>query len=412
MTANGDFYDKLEIRDPEQREAEQFAELRGLIALAKDKAPYWQRTLAEVEAGDIDSRDALSSLPVTRKSDLMEVQAADPPFGGMTIVPVGEFRRVFRSPGPICEPMGAKPDWFRGARSLYAAGFRKGDVVHNTFSYHFTPGAFMMESAAEALGCTVFPGGVGQTEQQVEAIRHFGAVGFMGTPDFLKIVLDKAEEMGTALPSLAKALVGGGALFPSLRAEIQGKGVNVMQNYGTADVGLVAYETPALEGMVLAEGVIVEIVRPGSGDPVPDGEVGEVVVTTLTDDYPLFRFATGDMSAVDAGQSSCGRTNTRIKGWMGRADQTAKVRGMFIRPEQVNRVLARHPEIARLRLVVGSENNLDTATLMVEAPTRDDAFRDTVAESFRAECKMRGRIEFADSLPNDGKVIDDQRSYD
>ncbi|MCY3670764.1 MAG: AMP-binding protein, partial [Alphaproteobacteria bacterium] len=244
------------------------------------------------------------------------------------------------------------------------------------------------------------------------AIRHFGAVGFMGTPDFLKIVLDKAEEMGTALPSLAKALVGGGALFPSLRTEIQGKGVNVMQNYGTADVGLVAYETPALEGMVLAEGVIVEIVRPGSGDPVPDGEVGEVVVTTLTDDYPLFRFATGDMSAVDAGQSSCGRTNTRIRGWMGRADQTAKVRGMFIRPEQVNRVLARHPEIARLRLVVGSENNLDTATLMVEAPTRDDAFRDTVAESFRAECKMRGRIEFADSLPNDGKVIDDQRSYD
>ncbi|MCY3754935.1 MAG: AMP-binding protein [Alphaproteobacteria bacterium] len=412
MTANGDFYDKLEIRDPEQREAEQFAELRGLIALAKDKAPYWQRTLAGVEAGDIVSRDALSSLPVTRKSDLMEVQAADPPFGGMTIVPVGEFRRVFRSPGPICEPMGAKPDWFRGARSLYAAGFRKGDVVHNTFSYHFTPGAFMMESAAEALGCTVFPGGVGQTEQQVEAIRHFGAVGVMGTPDFLKIVLDKAEEMGTALPSLAKALVGGGALFPSLRTEIQGKGVNVMQNYGTADVGLVAYETPALEGMVLAEGVIVEIVRPGSGDPVPDGEVGEVVVTTLTDDYPLFRFATGDMSAVDAGQSSCGRTNTRIRGWMGRADQTAKVRGMFIRPEQVNRVLARHPEIARLRLVVGSENNLDTATLMVEAPTRDDAFRDTVAESFRAECKMRGRIEFADSLPNDGKVIDDQRSYD
>ena len=412
MTANGDFYDKLEIRDPEQREAEQFAELRGLIALAKDKAPYWQRTLAGVEAGDIDSRAALSSLPVTRKSDLMEVQAADPPFGGMTIVPVGEFRRVFRSPGPICEPMGAKPDWFRGARSLYAAGFRKGDVVHNTFSYHFTPGAFMMESAAEALGCTVFPGGVGQTEQQVEAIRHFGAVGFMGTPDFLKIVLDKAEEMGTALPSLAKALVGGGALFPSLRAEIRGKGVNVMQNYGTADVGLVAYETPVLEGMVLAEGVIVEIVRPGSGDPVPDGEVGEVVVTTLTDDYPLFRFATGDMSAVDAGQSSCGRTNTRIKGWMGRADQTAKVRGMFIRPEQVNRVLARHPEIARLRLVVGSESNLDTATLMVEAPSRDDAFRDAVAESFRAECKMRGRIEFTDSLPNDGKVIDDRRSYD
>ena len=412
MTANGDFYDKLEIRDPEQREAEQFAELRSLIALAKDKAPYWRRTLAGIEAGDIDSRAALASLPVTRKSDLMAVQAAEPPFGGMTIVPVGEFRRVFRSPGPICEPMGTGPDWFRGARSLYAAGFRKGDVVHNTFSYHFTPGAFMMESAAEALGCTVFPGGVGQTEQQVEAIRHFGAVGFMGTPDFLKIVLDKAAEMDTALPSLTRALVGGGALFPSLRQEIRGKGVDAMQNYGTADVGLVAYETPALEGMVLEEGVIVEIVRPGSGDPVPDGEVGEVVVTTLNSDYPLFRFATGDMSAVDAGQSSCGRTNTRIKGWMGRADQTAKVRGMFIRPEQVNRVLARHPDIVRLRLVVGSENNLDTATLQLEASNRDDAFRDVVAETFRSECKMRGRIEFADALPNDGKVIDDQRSYD
>ena len=412
MTANGDFYDKLEIRDPEQREAEQFAELRRLAALAKDRAPYWRRALAGVEAGELDSRAALASLPVTRKSDLMAVQAANPPFGGMTIAPIGEFRRVFRSPGPICEPMGAKPDWFRGARSLYAAGFRKGDVVHNTFSYHFTPGAFMMESAAEALGCTVFPGGVGQTEQQVEAIRHFGAVGFMGTPDFLKIVLDKAEAMGTALPSLARALVGGGALFPSLRAEIRGKGVEVMQNYGTADVGLVAYETPALEGMVLDEGVIVEIVRPGSGDPVPDGEVGEVVVTTLNDDYPLFRFATGDMSAVDAGQSSCGRTNTRIKGWMGRADQTAKVRGMFIRPEQVNRVRARHPEITRLRLVVASEDNLDTATLLVEASVRSDAFRDALADSFRAECKMRGRIEFADSLPNDGKVIDDRRSYD
>ncbi len=412
MTAKGDFYDRLETRDPEQRQAEQFAELRGLIALAKDKAPYWRRTFEGIEPGDIDSRAALASLPVTRKSDLMEVQAADPPFGGMTTVPAGAFRRVFRSPGPICEPMGTKPDWFRGARSLYAAGFRKGDVVHNTFSYHFTPGAFMMESGAEALGCTVFPGGVGQTEQQVEAIRHFGAVGFMGTPDFLKIVLDKAEEMGTALPSLTKALVGGGALFPSLRAEIRGKGVDVMQNYGTADVGLIAYETPVLEGMVLDEGVVVEIVRPGSGDPVPDGEVGEVVVTTLNDDYPLFRFATGDMSAVDAGGSSCGRTNTRIKGWMGRADQTAKVRGMFIRPEQVNRVLARHPEIARLRLVVGSENNLDTATLMVEASIRDNAFLETVAESFRSECKMRGRIEFADSLPNDGKVIDDRRNYD
>ncbi len=412
MIAKGAFYDKLETRAPELRETEQFATLHGLIALAKDKAPYWRRMLAGIEPDDIDCRAALASLPVTRKSDLMEMQAADPPFGGMTTVPVSAFRRVFRSPGPICEPMGTKPDWFRGARSLYAAGFRKGDVVHNTFSYHFTPGAFMMESAAEALGCTVFPGGVGQTEQQVEAIRHFGAVGFMGTPDFLKIVLDKAEEIGTALPSLAKALVGGGALFPSLRAEIQGKGVEVMQNYGTADVGLIAYETPVLEGMVLDEGVIVEIVRPGSGDPVPDGEVGEVVVTTLNDDYPLFRFATGDMSAVDPGKSSCGRTNTRIKGWMGRADQTAKVRGMFIRPEQVDRVRASHPEIMRLRLVVGSENNLDTATLMVEASTRGDAFRDAVAESFRSECKMRGRIEFADSLPNDGKVIDDQRHYD
>ena len=408
----GDHYDDLEVREPGRREAETFAALRAQMALAKAKAPYWASVLADIGPEDLSDRSDLARLPVVRKSDLMAVQAEAPPFGGMTTIPAGDFLRVFRSPGPICEPMGAKPDWFRGARALYAAGFRKGDLVHNTFSYHFTPGAFMMDGAASALGCAVFPGGVGQTEQQVDAIRHFGAVGFLGTPDFLKIVLDKAIEMGIELPTLTKASVGGGALFPSLRTEIRGKGVNVMQSYGTADVGLIAYESPALEGMVIEETAVVEIVRPGSGDVVPDGEVGEVVVTTLNDDYPLFRFATGDLSAIDPGVSSCGRTNTRIKGWMGRADQTAKVRGMFIRPEQVNRVLARHPEITRARLVVGSRDNLDTATLQVQATVRDDAFRDAVAESFRAECKMRSTIVFADELPNDGKVIDDQRTYD
>ena len=408
----GDHYDDLEVREPGRREAETFAALRAQMALAKAKAPYWASVLADIGPEDLSDRSDLAKLPVVRKSDLMAVQAEAPPFGGMTTIPAGDFLRVFRSPGPICEPMGAKPDWFRGARALYAAGFRKGDLVHNTFSYHFTPGAFMMDSAASALGCAVFPGGVGQTEQQVDAIRHFGAVGFLGTPDFLKIVLDKAIEMEVELPTLTKASVGGGALFPSLRTEIRGKGVNVMQSYGTADVGLIAYESPALEGMVIEETAVVEIVRPGSGDVVPDGEVGEVVVTTLNDDYPLFRFATGDLSAIDPGMSPCGRTNTRIKGWMGRADQTAKVRGMFIRPEQVNRVLARHPEITRARLVVGSRDNLDTATLQVQATVRDDAFRDAVAESFRAECKMRSTIVFADELPNDGKVIDDQRTYD
>ena len=408
----GDHYDDLEVREPGRREAETFAALRAQMALAKAKAPYWASVLADIGPEDLSDRSDLAKLPVVRKSDLMAVQAEAPPFGGMTTIPAGDFLRVFRSPGPICEPMGAKPDWFRGARALYAAGFRKGDLVHNTFSYHFTPGAFMMDSAASALGCAVFPGGVGQTEQQVDAIRHFGAVGFLGTPDFLKIVLDKAIEMGVELPTLTKASVGGGALFPSLRTEIRGKGVNVMQSYGTADVGLIAYESPALEGMVIEETAVVEIVRPGSGDVVSDGEVGEVVVTTLNDDYPLFRFATGDLSAIDPGMSPCGRTNTRIKGWMGRADQTAKVRGMFIRPEQVNRVLARHPEITRARLVVGSRDNLDTATLQVQATVRDDAFRDAVAESFRAECKMRSTIVFSDELPNDGKVIDDQRTYD
>ena len=408
----GDHYDDLEVREPGRREAETFAALRAQMALAKAKAPYWASVLADIGPEDLSDRSDLAKLPVVRKSDLMAVQAEAPPFGGMTTIPAGDFLRVFRSPGPICEPMGAKPDWFRGARALYAAGFRKGDLVHNTFSYHFTPGAFMMDSAASALGCAVFPGGVGQTEQQVDAIRHFGAVGFLGTPDFLKIVLDKAIEMEVELPTLTKASVGGGALFPSLRTEIRGKGVNVMQSYGTADVGLIAYESPALEGMVIEETAVVEIVRPGSGDVVSDGEVGEVVVTTLNDDYPLFRFATGDLSAIDPGMSPCGRTNTRIKGWMGRADQTAKVRGMFIRPEQVNRVLARHPEITRARLVVGSRDNLDTATLQVQATVRDDAFRDAVAESFRAECKMRSTIVFADELPNDGKVIDDQRTYD
>ena len=408
----GDHYDDLEVREPERREAETFEALRAQMVLAKAKAPYWARVFADIGPEDLSDRSDLAKLPVVRKSDLMAVQAEAPPFGGMTTIPPGDFLRVFRSPGPICEPMGARPDWFRGARALHAAGFRKGDLVHNTFSYHFTPGAFMMDSAASALGCAVFPGGVGQTEQQVDAIRHFGAVGFLGTPDFLKIVLDKAIEMGVELPTLVKASVGGGALFPSLRAEIRGKGVNVMQSYGTADVGLIAYESPALEGMVIEETAVVEIVRPGSGDVVPDGDVGEVVVTTLNDDYPLFRFATGDLSAIDPGMSPCGRTNIRIKGWMGRADQTAKVRGMFIRPEQVNRVLARHPEITRARLIVGSRDNLDTATLQVQATVRDDTFRDAVAESFRAECKMRSTIVFADELPNDGKVIDDQRTYD
>jgi phenylacetate-CoA ligase len=409
-----EYYDDLETRAPEAREAALMASLPEMIANAKASAPGFTRILSEVEPSGVASREALAALPVTRKSDLIEMQAAEPPFGGLTTRAAGELARLFMSPGPIADPEGHGNDWWRLARSLFAAGFRKGDIVHNCFAYHFTPAGAMFESAAHALGCAVCAGGVGQTEMQVQAIAHFGANGYVGTPDFLKIVLDKADELGTPVPTLKKALVSGGALLPPLRKEIRDRGVNVVQCYGTADLGLIAYESAAMEGMILDEGIIVEVLRPGTGDPVPEGEVGEVVVTTTNRDYPLIRFATGDLSAILPGTSPCGRTAPRIKGWMGRADQTTKVRGMFVHPAQIDRIVKRYPEIVRARLVVGMEEGKDTAVLMCESESGDSSLSERIAESAQSEIKVRVKVQIVakDKILNDGKVIEDTRAYE
>ncbi|MFQ5953634.1 MAG: phenylacetate--CoA ligase family protein [Kiloniellales bacterium] len=409
-----EYYDELETRDADARERALMEALPGQVARAREKAPAYAKLYAEVDPAAVTSRAALAGLPVLRKAELGRLQAATPPFGGLTATPMGQLARVFLSPGPIADPQGHGPDWWRMGRALFAAGFRAGDLVHNCFSYHFTPAGAMVDSAAQALGCIVFPGGVGQTELQVEAMAHFRPDGYVGTPDFLKILLDKAAETGADIGSLRKALVSGGALPPSLRQEIAGGGVSVLQCYGTADLGLVAYESEAQEGMILDEHVIVEIVRPGTGDPVPDGEAGEVVVTTLNPDYPLIRFATGDLSAILPGLSPCGRTAPRIKGWMGRADQTTKVRGMFVRPEQVAEVLRRHPEVDRGRLTVSSRENRDVLTLRCEVKGGGEALAQAIAASLQSICKVRGEVDLVaqGSLPNDGKVIEDQRSYE
>ncbi len=409
-----DYYDELETRDPGAREAALMTALPNAIGNAKSNAPGFAKILEAVEPGGVTSRKALAGLPVTRKSDLIELQEAEPPFGGLTTKPARELSRLFMSPGPIADPEGHGADWWRFARALFAAGFRKGDIVQNCFAYHFTPAGAMFETAAHAVGCAVCAGGVGQTEMQVQAIAHFGADGYAGTPDFLKIILDKAREMGTSISTLKKALVSGGALFPALRQEIRDQGVEILQCYGTADLGLIAYESEAMEGMILDEGIIVEILRPGTGDPVPDGEVGEVVVTTLNRDYPLIRFATGDLSAIMSGASPCGRTAPRIKGWMGRADQTTKVRGMFVHPAQIDRVMKRHPGVSRARLVIGSADGKDSAVFLCESENGDEALAERISDSIQAEIKVRAevRIVAKGKILNDGKVIEDTRKYD
>ena len=410
---NSDFYDALETRAPEAREAELFAALQDHLRDAM-RAPAIARLLEGVDPDAVTDRDALAALPVIRKSELMALQADSPPFGGLTPGTIADYANVFASPGPIFEPAPRRADPFRLARALYAAGVRRGDLVHNTFSYHFTPAGAMLEGGARAIGCTVFPAGVGQTELQVQVISRLRPNVYTGTPSFLNILLDKAAELGEDVSSIEKGLVSGEALPPSLRAAIGERGVAVMQCYATADVGLIAYESPALEGMILDEGAIVEIVRPGTGDPVAEGEVGEVVVTPLNPDYPLVRFATGDLSAVMPGASPCGRTNTRIRGWMGRADQTTKVRGMFVHPSQVAEVARRHPELARARLVVTSVDNQDVMTLRCESDTGDPAIAGAIAATVRDVCKLRGEIEIVapGSLANDGKVIEDARTYE
>ena len=425
------FYDQQETRSPAEREADLMAALPAQIANAQSNSSAFASILKGIEPSQINTRMALAALPVTRKHELLELQEAaratrqsqSTVFGGFNTQPFGAaMPRVFASPGPIYEPEGKRADYWRMARAIYAAGFRSGELIHNCFSYHFTPAGSMMETGAHALGCTVFAGGTGQTEQQVQAMQHLQPSGYIGTPSFLKIILDKAAELGQALPtSLTKALVSGEAFPPSLRDWLLARGVAGYQCYATADIGLIAYETAAREGLVLDEGVILEIVRPGTGDPVPEGEVGEVVVTSLNPDYPLIRFGTGDLSAVLAGCCPTGRTNTRIKGWMGRADQTTKMRGMFVHPGQVDSVAKRFSEIKRARLIVSGEMANDQMLLKVEvtgvhSDVRSDAL-DNLAQrigiSVREVTKLRVDVELCavGSLPNDGKVIEDARSY-
>jgi phenylacetate-CoA ligase len=408
-------YDALETRAPDVREREQLARLSQQVAYAKTHAPAFARALADVDAEAVTSRDALAKLPVVRKSELAELQRGARPFGGLAATHWGRVRRVFASPGGIYEPEGAAPDYWRLARALFAAGFRAGDLVHNCFSYHCTPAGSMLETGAHALGCTVFPGGTGQTEQQIAAMADLRADGYVGTPSFLRIILDRAAEHGTGLPSLRKALVSAEPFPPSLRDAFSARGVAGYQVYATADVGTIAYETPAREGLVVDEGVLVEIVRPGTGDPVAAGEVGEVVVTTLANvDYPLVRFGTGDLSAALPGVSSCGRTNQRIKGWLGRADQTTKVKGMFVHPAQVAAIVKRHPEVRRARLVVDNPEGTDRMMLHVEVCGVEAPLAEAIVESIREVTKLRGEVTFraADELPNDGKVIDDLRKLE
>lgn len=407
-------YDSLETRDPAERERSLFDRLPRQVAHAKAHAPYFAEILADIDPADIHNRAALATLPVIHKSDLIERQKAAPPFGGLAATPLGNLRHVYCSPGPILEPEGKGQDPWRMARALYAAGFRPGDLVHNCFSFHFTPGAFIFAGGIARLGCPMFPAGVGQTDQQVEAITLMRPAGYVGTPSFLKIIADKADEQGADISSLKTALVSGEALLPAVRKSFQERGLQVLQCYATADLGLIAYETPAMEGMVIDEDIIVEIVRPGTGDPVAEGEVGEVVVTTFNPDYPLIRFATGDLSAVLPGISPCGRTNTRIKGWMGRADQTTKIKGMFVHPSQVAALVKRHPEVRRARIVVDNATGQDNMVVHCEVDSRPDGLAEALVGSVRDITKLRGEVVLAapGALPNDGKVIEDSRKYD
>jgi phenylacetate-CoA ligase len=405
-------YDGRETRDPAVRERETFAELRELLLHGRPRAPALAEQLAGVEPESITDRAALARLPLVRKSELPERQAQRPPFGGLTALPPEEMLRILVSPGPIFDPEAPQPDHWRFARALFAAGFRRGDLIHNTFAYHLVPAGFMLESGAHALGCPVIPAGTGQTEQQLQVIARLRPAGYVGTPSFLKILLDRGREAGLDLSCFEQALVSGEAFPRSLAEQLEREHkIAAFQCYATADLGLIAYETTAREGLVIDEGVIVEIVRPGTGDPVPEGEVGEVVVTALNPAYPLLRFATGDLSAILPGISPCGRTNRRLRGWLGRADQTTKVRGLFVHPGQVAEVVRRHPEVKKARLVVERVGDLDRMTLLCEVDGRPEGLEAAIAESLRAITSLRGEavLDARGTLANDGKVIDDRR---
>jgi phenylacetate-CoA ligase len=411
------FFDALETRSIGERERALMLALPQQVAAAQKNTTAFAKLLDGVDASTITSRQALAKLPVTRKSDLHDLQKAGQPndvFGGFSALLRGpKMPRLFSSPGPIYEPEGTAKDYWRAGRAMFAAGFRAGDLAHNSFSYHMTPGAFIMESGLHAVGCTVFPAGIGQTEQQLEAIAALRPDGYAGTPSFLRILVEKAEETGADISSIKKGLVGGEAFPPSLRDWFTARNMAIYQCYATADLGLIAYETQSREGLVIDEGVIVEIVRPGTGDPVSEGEVGELVVTTLNPDYPLIRFGTGDLSAVLPGHCPTGRTNSRIKGWMGRADQTVKIRGMFVHPGQVAAIARRFPEVIKARLIVSGEMANDSMHFQVEAAPGQDGLDQKISDAIRDVTKLRGTVELLPpgSLPNDGKVIEDARSY-
>jgi phenylacetate-CoA ligase len=418
------YFQDREAAPQGDRERELFARLSQALQHAADRAPAIARQLQGVDIASLTSRQALARVPVVRKSQLLEQQTmarqqgetsvAQRVFGGFSAIGWGAAARVFASPGPIYEPESRRPDYWGFARALYAAGFREGQLVHNCFSYHFTPAGSMMETAAHALGCTVFPGGVGQTEQQVQAMADLQPQGYTGTPSFLKIILEKAQEMGVALPSVKRALFSGEAFPPSLCQWFADRGIQGYQAYGSADLGMMAYETSAREGLVVNEDMILEIVRPGTDEPVPEGEVGEVVVTTLNPDYPLLRFGTGDLSAIMPGISPCGRTNVRIKGWMGRADQTTKVRGMFVHPAQVQAILKRHSRVQKLRLEVHGKIGAEVMLIKAETAQPGPDLEQALAESAREITKLRADVQLlpVGQLPNDGKVIHDARNYD
>jgi phenylacetate-CoA ligase len=405
-----DHWDALETRDPAKREQALFNEIPDIVAQALS-ARGWAKHFRGVDPRRIRSREALAKLPLLRKSDLPALQKATPPFGGFNVTPPGKMKRLLMSPGPIFEPEFFGEDGWGAARAVYAAGFRSGDIVHNAFAYHLTPGGFILESGAHELGCAVVPAGPANTEQQLMAIAQLRPSGYMGTPDFLKILLDAGQASRSDVSSLKRGLVSGAALPASLRDEFTKRGVAVLQCYAIAEIGVIAYETAAPDGMVINENLILEIVRPGTGDPVPDGDVGEIVVTNLNPDYPMIRLATGDLSAVLKGPSPCGRTNTRIKGWMGRADQTTKVKGMFVHPGQIAEVAKRHPELGRVRLAVTREAEQDTMTLFAECAVLEAGLDEVVAVTLQTVTKLKGAVKLVapGSLPNDGKVIADER---
>jgi phenylacetate-CoA ligase len=404
-------YDTAETRPLAQRDTADMAALREILTLCTTAAPGLARQLDGIDIANLTTRESLAAIPVLRKLDLAALQKAEPPLAGLTATPPGLLKRILISPGPVFDPEGFGTDWWGTARALYAAGFRKGEVVLNTFAYHFTPGGHIMESGAHALGCAVIPAGPGQTEQQIEAIHWLKPSGYVGTPDFLKILLEKADEAGKPAISLQKALVSGAAFPPSLQAWVKARGIAACQCYATADLGVIAYETEARAGLVVNEGIIVEIVRPGTNEPVAEGEVGEIVVTRLNRDYPLLRFGTGDLSTFLPGASPCGRTNRRLAGWLGRADQRTKVKGMFVDPAQIDGVARKHPGLGRLRLVVTRENEADEMTLMVESADTAPALAEAIGASLRALTNLKGAVALVapGALPNDGKVISDER---